>query len=128
MFDAGFTDLIVNLFPIFFLAMFAVVFVMLIATAAKGHREKKANDTAPILEQTATVTRRRTHMSGMIGGGLRTRAARYVTFVLDNGDRMEFQVRDTAYERLAEGDRGVLRFQGSRFLDFQGEEIEGKQE
>ena len=45
----------------------------------------------------------------------------YATFQVESGDRMEFQVQDTDYGLLVEGDRGKLTFQGTRFLGFERE-------
>ena len=38
---------------------------------------------------------------------------------VESGDRMEFAIRGTEYGLLAEGDRGKLTFQGTRYLGFQ---------
>ena len=43
----------------------------------------------------------------------------YATFQVESGDRMEFQVPDTEYGMLVEGDRGRLTFQGTRYQGFQ---------
>jgi len=42
----------------------------------------------------------------------------YVTFEVESGDRMEFKVSDKEYGMLAEGDKGKLTFQGSRYKEF----------
>ena len=46
----------------------------------------------------------------------------YVTFQVESGDRMEFEISDTEYGMLAEGDSGKLTFQGTRYLNFQRNE------
>ena len=43
----------------------------------------------------------------------------FVTFELENGRRVELGVKDPEYGVLAEGDQGVLTFQGSRYLGFE---------
>ena len=43
----------------------------------------------------------------------------YATFQVESGDRMELPMRGTDYGMLAEGDRGRLTFQGTRFLGFE---------
>ena len=43
----------------------------------------------------------------------------YVTFQMESGDRMEFQVSGIEYGMLAEGDTGRLTFQGTRYLAFE---------
>ena len=42
----------------------------------------------------------------------------YATFQVESGDRMELEVPDREHGRLAEGDRGRLTFQGTRFQGF----------
>jgi len=43
----------------------------------------------------------------------------YITFQVESGDRMEFYVNRSEYGMLAEGDRGTLTFQGTRYLGFE---------
>lgn len=43
----------------------------------------------------------------------------YVTFQAESGDSMEFTVTGSEYKRLAEGDRGKLSFQGTRYVSFE---------
>ncbi len=43
----------------------------------------------------------------------------YLTFEVESGDRMEFEVEGEEYGLLAEGDRGILNFQGTRYLGFE---------
>ena len=43
----------------------------------------------------------------------------FVTFELENGKRLELRVKDREYGMLAEGDRGVLTYQGTRYLGFE---------
>ena len=45
----------------------------------------------------------------------------YVTFEFESGDRMEFSVDGGEYGMLAENDRGMLSFQGTRYLSFERE-------
>ncbi len=42
-----------------------------------------------------------------------------VTFELENGTRLELGVKDPEYGMLAEGDRGRLSYQGTRYLGFE---------
>jgi len=48
-----------------------------------------------------------------------TSTSYYITFQVDSGDRMEFHVAGQEYGMLIEGDRGMLSFQGTRYLGFQ---------
>ena len=45
----------------------------------------------------------------------------YATFEVESGDRMELSVSGREYGLLAEGDRGRLSFQGTRYLGFERE-------
>lgn len=42
----------------------------------------------------------------------------YVTFEFESGDRLELMVDGSEYGLLAEGDNGMLSFQGTRYLGF----------
>lgn len=128
-------NMLFNIFPIFFFAVFAVVFVVIISTAVKAVKEKRANDASPVLEVEATVSAKRTHVSGvsnwgtdgdLSSGGLRSYTTYYVTFQVRSGDRMELQVSDRDYGQLVEGDFGKLTFQGTRYLEFKRERVESK--
>ena len=52
-------------------------------------------------------------------GHTHTSTRYYVTFQVESGDRMEFSVSGPEYGMLAEGDRGKLTFQGTRYLSFE---------
>lgn len=45
----------------------------------------------------------------------------YVTFQVESGDRMELSIRGSGYGMLAEGDVGMLSFQGTRYLGYERE-------
>lgn len=116
-----------DLFPIFFFIMFAVVFVLIISTAVRGIREKRENDASPVLEVEAAVVAKRTDVSSsshqdragdMPTTHFTTDTTYYVTFQVKSGDRMEFHLSGTEYGQLAEGDSGMLTFQGTRYLGF----------
>ena len=42
----------------------------------------------------------------------------YVTFEVESGDRLEYQVSGEEYGLLVEGDQGKLTFQGTRYKGF----------
>ena len=46
---------------------------------------------------------------------------RNVSRVYTSGDRMELRLSGAEYGMLAEGDRGRLTFQGTRYLSFERE-------
>ena len=43
----------------------------------------------------------------------------FVTFELENGGRVELGVKDSEYGMLAEGDQGLLTYQGTRYIGFE---------
>ena len=43
----------------------------------------------------------------------------FVTFQFDSGDRMEFLINEQNFGYLVESDRGMLTFQGTRYLGFE---------
>ena len=54
-------------------------------------------------------------MSGAHGYHTAISTTYYVTFQVESGDRMEMSVSGSEYGTLAEGDKGTLTFQGTRF-------------
>lgn len=42
----------------------------------------------------------------------------YVTVEFEDGERREFRIKERVYGLLAEGDKGLLTYQGTRFLEF----------
>ena len=103
-------DLMDTLFPVMFLSIFLLV--------VSGVRQWSQNNASPRLTVEAEVVTKRTSVHG---GGENTHAStrHYVTFQVDSGDRMELPVTGPEYGMLAEGDRGRLTFQGTRYLGFE---------
>ena len=58
-------------------------------------------------------------MSGAHGYDTSTFTSYYVTFQVEIGDRMEFEVDGSDYGLLMQGDIGKLSFQGTRYLGFE---------
>lgn len=117
-------------FEAVFMLVFSLVIGMFVLTAVKGIGQWNKNNQSPRLDVTATVAARRTRVSqhqhanaGDITGahGFHTTSSTsyYVTFQVESGDRMEFLVNGTQYGLLAEGDKGKLSFQGTRYLGFE---------
>lgn len=117
MFLFGFIE---ALFPLFFLLVFGIIIVQLV----RGVGEWNKNNHSPRLTVPATVVAKRTAVhhhhhnagNGMMHTGSST--SYYATFQVESGDRMELSVSGREYGMLAEGDRGDLSFQGTRYLSF----------
>ena len=115
-----------------FMALFILVFLAILGTflamLLRGIGQWSRDNRAPRLTVGALVTAKRTNVShhrhsGAGGVGHTTRSTTYyATFEVESGDRMELQLSGQDYGLLAEGDRGYLTFQGSRYLGFEREQ------
>lgn len=114
-----------SLFPLFFTVIFVVVIGGILFSIISGARQWHQNNQSPRLTVDATVVSKRTNVShhhhaghdGM-AGHTSTSTRYYVTFQVESGDRMELHLSGGEYGMLAEGDRGQLHFQGTRYLGF----------
>ena len=103
--------------------MFVLVFGIIIVTMVRGVGEWNKNNQSPKLTVPATVVAKRSDVHRGIET-MHTFTSYYVTFQVESGDRMEFEISDMEYGMLAEGDRGMLTFQGTRYLNFRREGTE----
>mgnify|MGYP000782231409 FL=1 len=101
--------------------IFVLVFGIIIVTMVRGVGEWNKNNQSPKLTVPVTVVAKRSDVHRGIET-MHTFISYYVTFQVESGDRMEFEVSDMEYGMLAEGDSGELTFQGTRYLNFQRNE------
>lgn len=105
--------------------MFIIVIAFFIITAVKGIGQWHHNNEAPLLCVEASVVTKRTsvthhhHSDANMGTHGMTNTDYYVTFETDTNSRLEFHVSGREYGQLAEGDRGKLTFQGTRYQRFE---------
>ena len=118
--DPGF-DVTFSIMRIMVPVMFVLVFGIIIVTMVRGIGEWNKNNHSPKLSVPATVVAKRSDVHRGIET-MHTFTSYYVTFQVESGDRMEFEISDMEYGMLAEGDRGMLTFQGTRYLNFQRNE------
>lgn len=115
----GFFDSVFSiLFPLMFLlvvGMFVFVLIQGISTWNKNNHSPRLTVPARIVSKRYTVN----HSGGTDHMMHSTFHTYYVTFQVDSGDRMELRVSGQEYGMLAEGDRGQLTFQGTRYLSFE---------
>lgn len=105
------------LVPLFIGVVFVIVIGGILFNVVKGVAEWSNNNAQPELSVDATVVSRRTEVSG--GGEHRSASTTYyVTFEMPEGKRIEFDVSGHEFGQVAEGDRGTLRHQGTRYLGF----------
>ncbi len=110
---------------LFFLVFFLIIGVFLV-TMIRGIGQWHRNNQSPRLTVEATVVTKRTNVSrhhhhngaGHMGH-TSTSTTYFVTFQVASGDRMELRMDGYQYGMLAEGDRGRLTFQGTRYLGFE---------
>ena len=118
--DPGF-DVTFSIMRIMVPVIFVLVFGIIIVTMVRGVGEWNKNNQSPKLTVPATVVAKRSDVHRGIET-MHTFTSYYVTFQVESGDRMEFEASDMEYGMLAEGDRGMLTFQGTRYLSFQRNE------
>lgn len=118
--DPGF-DVTFSIMQVIMLLVFVLVLGSIIVTLIRGVGEWNKNNQSPKLTVPATVVAKRSDVHRGIET-MPTFTSYYVTFQVESGDRMEFEVSDMEYGMLAEGDSGELTFQGTRYLNFQRNE------
>lgn len=112
------------LFAFHYVIIFLIAGIILF-TLIRGISQWNKNNHSPRLSVSAVVKAKRTdvrrhhHGGGSGPGHNSTSTTYYVTFEVESGDRMELCVNGSQYGMLAEGDRGTLSFQGTRYLGFE---------
>ncbi|MGO4664518.1 DUF2500 domain-containing protein [Terrabacter sp. 2TAF16] len=124
--------------PTVFLLFFGLIFTLVIAgfvtVAVKGLSQWRANEASPLRSVDAMVVSRRTDVhrrprsvgAPTDGSGTMAMAstspssstAYFVTFEEPSGERRELPVSGVEFGQLAEGDRGHLIHQGTRYKGF----------
>lgn len=105
-------------FPIFFVIILGII-VISISGSLKRYL---VNNKHPILIVTSTIVSKRTEVSHRHDNELsvnRSDTKYYVTFEVESGDRLEFNVSGSDYGQCSVGDEGKLTFQGSRYQGFE---------
>ena len=117
----GFDSLMFTIAPIFITVIFVLVVGGIILTVVRGIGTWSKNNASPRLTVSAKVAAKRTCVSHHHGqNDMHHSSTRYyATFQVESGDRMELAVSGPEYGMLAEGDRGTLTFQGTRYLGFE---------
>ena len=112
-----------GLFGAFFVVIFLIIVGMFVFGLISSVRQWKKNNNSPRLTVDAQLVAKRTdvtHHHDMDNAAMsHTSTWHYATFQVDSGDRMEFSITGQEYGMLAEGDRGRLTFQGTRYLNFE---------
>jgi hypothetical protein len=105
--------------PIFIVVMIGILAI----SAGRGLLQWGRNNGSPILTIPAHIVSKRTEVRQQQlqeeNGSTRTSTTYYLTYELEGGSRMEFKVDGHEYGLSAEGDRGMLTYQGTRYHGFQ---------
>ena len=120
----GFSGLMFNIVPVIVMIGFVFVFGFILIQIIQSIRQWNRNNDSPVLTVDATIVTKHTivtdhhHDAGNNAISHSTYTTHYITFQVESGDRMEFQVKREEYGLLAENDTGKLTFQGTRYLGF----------
>lgn len=109
-----------GIFGAVFTLIFIVTFVLIITRLVQGVGTWHKNNQSPKQTVSAVLVGKRTAVWGHSGTNTvgSTNTAYFLTFQTESGERTEFNVDGRVYGMSAEGDRGQLSFQGTRFLGF----------
>lgn len=112
---------IFRLLPLLVGGVFILVAVILLVLLVQNAARWQKNNRSPVLTVEAAVVAKRQALHHMRAANHMHATASnryYATFEVESGDRMELPLPAEEYGLLAEGDRGLLTFQGTRFLGF----------
>ncbi len=117
-------EMLFNVVPYFIAIVFIIVISIFLFSIMKGIKQWSYNNSQPVLTVPAKIvskhTKVRNHTHHHDDHHHHTTSTSYfVTFEVESGDRMEFQVHGKDFGLLAEGDQGKLTFQGTRFKGFE---------
>lgn len=114
-----------NVIPIIIFIGFVAVFVLIIFIMAKGISTWNHNNARPKLTVLAKIVSKRVNISTHIHNEndnfshTGTSSTYFITFEVESGDRLEFNINGNEYGLLVEQDKGNLTFQGTRYLGFE---------
>lgn len=110
-------DVTGSVIPVFLVVIFGILAI----SAGGGIYRWFRNNRQPVLTVSTLVTSRRTEITykhSQDSDLHRSTMHYYITFEVESGDRLEFEVQGEEYGQTSEGDRGSLTFQGTRYLGF----------
>jgi len=117
----GFDEL--SLGHTFISMMFFIVFGVIAFSIIKGILQWSKNNNEPLLTVPAKIVTKRSNTSGGSGNSS-AHTSYYVTFEVQSGDRLELKMNGRDYGQLADGDFGLLSFQGTRYHAFERQKKE----
>jgi len=103
---------------IFILIIFLIVIGGIVFTVFNGILQWSKNNNSPVLTVPAKVVTKRSNTRGG-SGNTSAQTSYYVTFEVQSGDRLELKMNGRDFGLLADGDFGLLTFQGTRYHTFE---------
>lgn len=101
----------------FITVIWVIIFLLIIFHFVKFVYEWIKNNVSPIVSKQVKVVAKRMDYAGTPNGSGYT--LYYITFEdIYSGVRKEFRVKAKQFGIIAEGDCGILTYQGTRFLSF----------
>lgn len=126
MFFSPFENFMFSFVPVMGTIIFIIVISMFIMAIFKGIKQWNHNNAQPILNVEADIVAKRIDVSHHHNHNHNnqhthhhTSTSYFVTFQVESGDRIEFEVPSNEYGLLTEKDKGKLKFQGTRYLGFE---------
>jgi uncharacterized protein YpmB len=101
---------------IFIAVIFIIVIGSFLLVLFKSITQWQENERSSRLSVAAKVKTKRTEIRR---NSEHSHTDYYVIFEVESGDRLEFSVTGREYGQLAEGDNGILSFQGTRYYRFE---------
>ncbi|MDF2590796.1 MAG: hypothetical protein K0S75_262 [Clostridia bacterium] len=117
-----FDNVMFNAFPIIFGIIFIGVIGMFIFGIGSSIKQYASNKSKPVETLPARIIAKRPHTWGGAGDSS-AHTSYYVTFELENGERIEMPVNGDFYGMNVEGDTGMLTHQGTQMISFEREII-----
>lgn len=110
-------DWLGTVLPVFFAVVLGIVVLSIVREALSWNRNRQQ----PVLTVNSKIAARRTHLKQVHHEpeAPHTITVYYVTFEVESGDRLEFQLSGEDYGMCAEGDEGELTFRGTKFYSFE---------
>lgn len=120
-------DIMFRMVSIFIGVVFVILIGIIIFSIGRGIGQWNENNNSPILSVAAILVAKRTNVSHHVHHSgsndmpnhNSSSTTYFVTFEVESGDRLEFPIRSKEYGMLAEGDEGILTFQGTRYIEFE---------
>lgn len=115
--DGG-VDKFAVIFGIVFVTIFVTISGAILFAIVRGLMQWSRNNQLPLTTVPASVISRRNHRSSATENSSAS-TSYYVTFEIRGGERLEFAMLGNQFGLLAEGDRGQLTHQGTRYKGFE---------